>query len=361
MLPPLCALSRGDLVPRTSRRAVAGPASSSGRPSRCTPCSDPRIGCVAPPSCCCPRRRVLSPTRGLLRRRRPDAQLEELAEELAGVDGIQAAYVKPAVELPVLGGGGPARDRGPAVTPDFSSRQGYLDPAPGGVDARYAWTWPGGGGAGVRIIDCERNWHFDHEDLTGNQGGIVVGTSTDQPGPRHRGARRDQRRPQHHRRHRDLSGRGGQRLILDAGSSAAAIRGAADRLGAGDIILLEGHRPGPRHNFADAERPAGYIAIEWWPDDFDAIRYAISRGIIVVEAAGNGAENLDDALYSTRPPGSPPLDQPVQPRQPRLRGNRGRCRCAPARNPRPRRGADRSRLGFSNSARSSTRRAGAAG
>ena len=71
-------------------------------------------------------------------------------------------------------GGRPAHDAG------LPADQGYLDAAPGGVDARYAWTWPGGGGAGVRIIDCEWGWHFDHEDLTGNQGGIVVGTgSTD--------------------------------------------------------------------------------------------------------------------------------------------------------------------------------------
>ena len=87
--------------------------------------------------------------------------------------------------------------------------------------------------------------------------------------------------------------------------SAAAIRRAADLLGAGDIILLEMHRPGPRHNFASRDDQLGYIAVEWWPDDFAAIVYATSRGIIVVEAAGNGAENLDDALYNTRPAGFP--------------------------------------------------------
>lgn len=235
----------------------------------------------------------------------PDAQLDELAEELAGVGGIEGAYVKPAVELPVMGVEAPVATEAPTVTPDFSGRQGYLDAAPGGVDARYAWTWPGGGGGGVRIIDCEHNWHFDHEDLTANQGGILVGTST---------ANQDHGTAVLGEISGDRNTIGITGICPDAvvsgaswttGSSGAAIRGAADRLGAGDIILLEGHRPGPRNNYATRSDQMGYIALEWWPDDFDAIRYAVSRGIVVVEAAGNGAENLDDALYSTRPAGFP--------------------------------------------------------
>ena len=87
--------------------------------------------------------------------------------------------------------------------------------------------------------------------------------------------------------------------------SAAAINAAAARLGAGDVILIELHRPGPRFNFAARNDQRGYIAIEWWPDDFAAIRNAVNRGIIVVEAAGNGAENLDDAIYQNPAPGFP--------------------------------------------------------
>ena len=80
------------------------------------------------------------------------------------------------------------------------------------------------------------------------------------------------------------------------------IRQAADKLGPGDIILLEIHRQGPGASGAGQD---GYIAIEWWPDDFDAIRYATNKGIIVVEAAGNGARNLDDPIYSIKPAGFP--------------------------------------------------------
>ena len=55
---------------------------------------------------------------------------------------------------------------------------------------------------------------------------------------------------------------------------------------------------GPRCDFNPRDDQQGYIPIEWWPDDFDAIRFAIGRGIIVVEAGGNGAENLDDPLMT---------------------------------------------------------------
>ncbi len=41
----------------------------------------------------------------------------------------------------------------------------------------------------------------------------------------------------------------------------------------------------------------GYIAMEWWKDDFEAIRFATVKGIIVVRAAGNGAEDLDEPIY----------------------------------------------------------------
>ena len=46
--------------------------------------------------------------------------------------------------------------------------------------------------------------------------------------------------------------------------------------------------------------------VEWWPDDFDAIQYAVERGVIVVEVGGNGAVDLDDDLYESPDPGFPP-------------------------------------------------------
>lgn len=65
------------------------------------------------------------------------------------------------------------------------------------------------------------------------------------------------------------------------------------------------HRPGPRYAYTTRDDQKGYIAVEWWPDDLVAIQGATARGIVVVEAAGNGSENLDDPLYNTAGPRFP--------------------------------------------------------
>lgn len=39
----------------------------------------------------------------------------------------------------------------PWIPPDFTRKQGYLDPAPSGIEARFSWTIPGGNGHGVTI------------------------------------------------------------------------------------------------------------------------------------------------------------------------------------------------------------------
>ena len=244
------------------------------------------------------------------------ADLESLVEELQADDLVESAYLKPPAEPPIAP---PTEDAveftpepltmdAPPVTPDFSTRQGYLDAATTGVDARWAWTRPGGRGDGVRVIDVEGAWRFTHEDLIVNQGGVIGGTSSTDLAWRNHGTAVAGEISG------DVNGFGITGIAPNANiravsifgtGSAAAIRAAADALGAGDIILIELHRPGPLHNYAQRTDQEGYIAVEWWPDDFAAIRYALGRGVIVVEAAGNGAQNYDTALYDTRPTGFP--------------------------------------------------------
>ena len=105
----------------------------------------------------------------------PDERLDDLAERLLQMEGIEAAYVKPPAEPAVFRlDAMAAQTEEPRIqTPDFTSRQGYLGPAVVGIDANNAWTIPGGGGAGVNIIDTEWGWIFTHEDLIQNQGGVV--------------------------------------------------------------------------------------------------------------------------------------------------------------------------------------------
>ncbi|WP_194833411.1 S8 family serine peptidase [Nocardia sp. XZ_19_369] len=232
--------------------------------------------------------------------------LAAVAARLREDDEVDGAYVKPPAEPPIAPDGAPVAraDDAPPVTPNFQARQGYLDPAPQGVDARWAWTMPGGRGQGVRVIDIEGAWRFTHEDLMIGQGGVIGGNPSPARGWRDHGTAVAGEISG------DVNAYGITGIAPDAliravsifgPGSAAAIRTAADALGAGDVILLELHRPGPRFDYAGRPDQAGYIAIEWWPDDLAAIRYAGARGVIVVEAAGNGAEDLDAALYDRRP------------------------------------------------------------
>ena len=286
--------------------------------------------------------------------RAPDERLDDLAPTLAQLATVSAAYVKPAPEpAAVLQAGTRSTQVAPPATADFTARQGYLRAAPEGVDADWAHTQDGGIGAGVQIVDVEGAWQLAHEDLLQNMSGVIAGTPTTDLSWRNHGT------AVFGEFGGDLNGLGIVGIapaanaraasIFPSVGSAAAIRGAADHLNAGDIILIELHRPGPRHNFAGRLDQAGYIALEWWPDDYDAIRYAIARGVIVVEAAGNGAENLSDGIYDQPAPGFPATwRNPFNPANPSSDAVVAGAGAPPPGTHGRDHGPDRSRLAFSN-------------
>ncbi|MDA7787747.1 S8 family serine peptidase [Sphingomonadaceae bacterium] len=232
--------------------------------------------------------------------------LEEFAAKMRDLPEVETAYAKPPTFNPV----GPFQQAGldevsgeapgePGVIPQFSLRQTYLAPAPYGVGAANAWSVPGGRGHGVNIIDIEGGWQLGHVDLQPN-GGMAGGQQYDGVDWRNHGtavmgeiiATHDEKGVL------CIAPEARMAAVSHKGwGSARAINVAAAQLNPGDLLLLEMHRPGPRHNYAVREDQSGYIAVEWWPDDFLAIRHAVRRGVIVIEAAGNGAENFDDPIF----------------------------------------------------------------
>jgi subtilisin family serine protease len=185
---------------------------------------------------------------------------------------------------------------------DYQDRQAYLTD----IEAPFAWSLSGGGGAGVRIIDIEKAWRLMHEDLpapffqdpnapgeTQDHGTMVLGVMAGyDTGFGVRGIA-------------SAAQYGVVSTVRPSGqySVADAVNVGAGLLDAFDVLLLEVQQKGP----PSGQRPNPicgsntdsfeYIPVEYWLAEFDAIQTATSRGLNVVEAAGNGHVNLDHANY----------------------------------------------------------------
>jgi subtilisin family serine protease len=225
---------------------------------------------------------------------------EDAAAEVAADPAFEEAFVEPEASLPSPAAApddGAREDDGdscPIHTPSFESYQGYLGPAPHGIDAPAAWR-RGVRGGGEQFADVEGGWNAAHEDLPGARMRHVAGKPIAARGWREHGTAVlgevvgvD-------------NGRGVVGIApdvdrvftasIDGPGVAGAIEAAAEALRPGDVLLIELQTNGPRGR---------WIPVEYFDDTFDVIRAATKRGVVVIEAAGNGGEDLDASAYKGR-------------------------------------------------------------
>ncbi len=179
--------------------------------------------------------------------------------------------------------------------------QGYLESAPVGVGARKAWSLTKGDG--VQLAEVEQGWVQNHIEL------IDPSQSAKQP------------RVVVVHENQDYFGHGAAVLGIVAAfednfgvtgiapalnqiyavsqcmvhpedpdslcyATAQAIRDAADKLKEGDVLLIEAQTTEPGDSLL--------LPVEIEMPVFKAIEDAVKKGLVVVEAAGNGNFDLDD-------------------------------------------------------------------
>lgn len=187
-----------------------------------------------------------------------------------------------------------------AETPNFESKQFYLEASPKGVGARDAWTLKGGTGENVRVVDVEVCWEQNHEDF---KTPFYVGANPKCDDTNHGtavwgevAAKRDGKGVTGIAHGTDFGIYGFIEGDLDdvndqyISGMNTAVQGAMKNLSAGDVLIIEQHMVGPDHG--------KYVAVEYWPHIYEQLKKATEAGIICVEAAGNGNSNFDGDIYA---------------------------------------------------------------
>ena len=215
----------------------------------------------------------------------PADDLIQLVQAVLKWRSVSEAYIDQAGPDPVVD----------ETNDPMAAFQGYLEPAPDGIDAKYAWKFTGGDGAGQNIIDMERGWTLNHEDLIDQGATLKHGTINDDS-----------------RRHGTavlgvicavdnsigcvgIAPKIKSVIVVSYHGSTRveAITAALIFLTFGDLLLCEAQ---VYLNGTDLLGP-----IEAYDLEYEVIRLATALGVIVVEAGGNGTETtaLDLDNYKT--------------------------------------------------------------
>lgn len=172
-----------------------------------------------------------------------------------------------------------------AINSSVNIPQSYLDPAPAGIDAKYAWRHKGGDGcSNIKFIAVEQGWITDHQYVPTktlpcsgmnhssfqNHGTAVLGII--------------------HMQHKNVARSGitpkAKGYVLSQWrpdenfNMADAILAAIHHLDYGDVLLIESQAYDPGTKKA--------MPVEIYDVNFQLIRLATALGITVIEPAGNG-------------------------------------------------------------------------
>lgn len=238
----------------------------------------------------------------------PDAESASfILHDLSTNKSILEAYFAPVAKNASIESGGPVIkledldlvNSTYVDTPDYESLQNYLKAAPVGVGAIKAWEIPGGTGKNVKVVDIETCFEEQHEDF---EIPFWIGGNPDCDSTHHGTAVWGQIAAR-----RDGKGVTGIAHEAEFGiygfiegnlsevneqyieSINKGIQGALEVLRPGDVLVIEQQMIGP-----ELEK---WTAVEYWPHIFDQLKAATKRGIICVQAAGNGESNFDDVSY----------------------------------------------------------------
>jgi len=221
-------------------------------------------------------------------------KLLELAEKLETFDVVDYCALESLKPVP------PPADIPPA-TSDYEPNQTYMGPNPG-VNMNYAWGL-GLNGAGIRVRDVEYGFNPNHEDLNQANVSIAAGMTINASATT---AYTEHGTPvfgivMAHKGTYGISGMayGAQEMVLfpewqqTGYSRVNAVTQAIANSQAGDVILYEMQAFGQGGSSSTNYVPAEYSQVIW-----DLTKAATDAGIVVVQAAANGNQDLDAAFYA---------------------------------------------------------------
>ncbi|HFK1808049.1 TPA: S8 family serine peptidase [Bacillus cereus] len=215
---------------------------------------------------------------------------EEIVDKLKASSLIEDAYMKKQEKImpPEVQSSSVALN--PNNNPRFK-KQGYLEAAPYGINAPFAWGIQGGNGNGITFVDMEYGWLLNHEDLLHQNIELMSGRNINQHVGHGTSVLGIVSSEDNEVGNIGIAPKAKAKVISqirDNGqyNTADAILSAVNELEAGDVLLLEAQAS--FDGYGDK-----YLPVEVQPDIFDAIRAGTDKGIVIIEAGANGWNDLD--------------------------------------------------------------------